>query len=210
MIRLLVLLIALGCTIALVQSAAAQEPPTDTPPPLEPTRTPRPDEGTLIVHVINDLNRNGRRDASEPGLEGWTANPGCGNALDFFRLGVSDSSGTIVDYWSYPDGCVWIEVQFGWFLTSRNFVRVHVPAGDTVEVVFLVRKVGERVQRFSGGTILSGLPAPTDSTVDALVNGRSCGDGQVGESHALTGYQLYVLSGEDRAGCAREGGGLSR
>jgi hypothetical protein len=211
MVRLLVLLIILSSIGVLAQPAGAQEPPTDTPPPIEPTntmpsieptRTPRPDEGTLIVHVINDLNRNGRRDPSEPGLEGWRAYRGCGDA--FVGLGPSDASGTMVEYLRYPDDCLHIQLEFAWFPTNAQSQRFHVEPGETVNLAFLVRKVGNRVHRFTGEVIVNGLPAAEGASIDAVIRGQRCGDGQYTAGTALSYYTLYVLSDDDRPGCARD------
>jgi len=49
--------------------------PTSTPTPtatLTPTPTPTPSCGTISGTKYNDLNGNGKRDAGEPGIAGWT------------------------------------------------------------------------------------------------------------------------------------------
>jgi hypothetical protein len=128
---------------------------------------------------------------------------GCGDA--FVKLAPTAADGTF----SYPEAdgheCVFLRVQFGWFATSPRSVEIDVPPGGEVDVLFLVRHVGEDVSRFGGWAIVDGMRAPTTVVLDAWVDGVSCGDGILSESIGRTGYQLYVLGESERPGCAAPG-----
>lgn len=213
MLKLLAGLVALIIPVLVVYAASAQEAePTSTTQPTPastptatpaPTRTPRPNEGTLVVFVINDLNRNGIRDPGEPGVEGWTLTLGCGDLI--YDEDVTDADGNVVFLVKRGQACVYAREPFGWVLTSDRFVRAYVRAGRVVEASALAYKAGEQLQRYAGSLIINGFPAPEGTMVDALVDGRSCGDVLVSLGDARTRFSLYVLGERDRAGCAREG-----
>ncbi len=176
--------------------AGAQEP-TPTSPPV---RTPPP-RGTLLVRVVNDLDGDGRRDEGEPGLPGWQGRIGCSDAL--VRMPVTDDRGET--RFETASDCASLELQFGWLPTSPAFVSFTVQAGARLEIEFLVRKVGDQVQRLAGDAIVDGFPAAATARVDAFVHGTSCGDGQVYAHWYSARYVLYILSAQDRPGCATDG-----
>lgn len=188
-----VLLAALLASLAALSSIAASAP----------ARTAGPGTRVLTIRVVNDVNENGIWDDGEPGLVGWAVVLMCGDVITL--IGETGSEGELVYRKSQGYECVNVSVKFGWLPTSATRVRVEVPPDEEVEVVFLVRKVGEDVQRFFGMLIVDGLPASLGVTLDALVDGVSCGDGIVAERDGLIRYELYVLGASERPGCAQNG-----
>lgn len=188
-----VLLAALLASLAALSSIAASAP----------ARTAGPGTRVLTIRVVNDVNENGIWDDGEPGLVGWAVVLMCGDVITL--IGETGSEGELVYRKSQGYECVNVSVKFGWLPTSATRVRVEVPPDEEVEVVFLVRKVGEDVQRFFGIPIVDGLPASLGVTLDALVDGVSCGDGIVAERDGLIRYELYVLGASERPGCAQNG-----
>ena len=162
MARLLTGLIALIIPVVVIYATEAQELTPTQPTPSSPTstatatpaptRTPRANEGTLVVHIVNDLNENGVRDPGEPGLEGWYAFRGCSD--DLIGIGLTDASGRLVRSVRSGLVCILVEEQFGWFYTSEGLQRGEVEPGTTVELVFLFRHVGDNPQRISGSVIV--------------------------------------------------------
>jgi hypothetical protein len=162
---------------------------------------PGPDEGVIEARVIHDLNENGLFDAGEPGVPGWNIVGGCGDALSFST--ETHRNGRAIHIERAGSACVSAWPQFGWLPTTPSTVRIDVRPGETTHVRFLVRRVGERVERFSGLVIQDGLPAAGGSTVDALAGETSCGESLVrGGASVETSYEMYVLSSADRSGCA--------
>jgi len=161
-----------------------------------------PQPATLVVHVVNDLNKNGVRDEGEPGLAGWNITSACSDAIYF--SGRTGPDGSLVVRYYQGDTCLHVSIEFGWLPTSPASVEVDTSIGQEEDVVFLARHVGDDVAGFSGLVIVDGMPGSTSESVDAQVNGIGCGDGIVTRGFGRAAYELYVLSDAERSGCARE------
>lgn len=156
------------------------------------------------VFVVNDLNENGVWDEGEPGLEGWGVSVKCGDVI--FDSRSTDANGELTFDQEQPRGCLDLHDQFGWLITTLTPISV---PDEPESAAFLVRHVGDQVQRFYGLPIVQGMPASELAAVDAFVAGTNCGEGYVTTRFGLAWYELYVLSSEERPGCANEGASIT-
>ena len=136
---------------------------------------PTPESGSITIFKYNDLNKNGQRDASEPGLEGWefTATDSDGNQVS----GTTDADGKL----SFDDlllGEVYDvceTLQDGWTNSTPLCQTVTADAGG-----------GSVAQGSGGGSTTSNVVE--SGTIPGGVNGLFYGDGD---------YERYTLLSED-------------
>ena len=155
-------------------------------------QTPEP-PATLRIHVVHDLDKDGVRDAGEPGLAGWTVTGGSGDVIVF--QGTTDANGEYVS----AQGASYVSVyrQFGWLPTSPLSVE---PVSTPAEIFFLVYNVGPTVMEVSGELIVAGLPATT-ANVQLASPYSGCLEYFISASPSYS-YATLLISGDDlRSGC---------
>lgn len=146
-------------------------PPEPTPTPT-PTARPAPALGTLLVAKYNDQNRNGVRDAGEPGLAGWTFNVGSGSTI--VRTITTGSAGTASTTLGEGSYTVTEVTQPGWTNTD--------PAGATPSKTVSIDSGAQTAVAF-GNAVVVIIPQTTQTRVvivkyaDANANGaRDAGE----------------------------------
>ncbi len=192
----LLLVIAIVVSAAVVQlggaRVSAQAP--------EPTST-RVAHPAIIIHVINDLNGDGIRQSSEPGLSGWNAYAGCSDAI--LQLGPTDGNGEF--RWNAPfDQCFRLERQFGWLPTSPISVVARGAPGATVDIAFLVRDMGRNATEIGGEVIVAGLPAQS-AKLTVAAPFASCGAAFLEPGTAFSRRTMIVSGADFRSGCPAVG-----
>jgi len=153
--------------------------------------------------VFADLNGNGVRDPSEPGVKGWQVNL-C--LSDMCRSATTGSGGGYHFDDARGEYGLGMRVHFGWQRVKRTFAsgQVSIGEGEHKEVDIAVRFVGEEVSGFSGSVWKDGASAPEGTRVEALVGEKVCGETTaygLRESH----YSMWILSAKEKAGCGTEG-----
>ena len=183
--------------------AAATPKPKATGTPA-PTATPLPPGMTALrIRIVNDGNRNGAADPGEPGVEGWYATLGCGDAL--FMAGPSDANGYTtatslngLRHDGVTSACVRVEQPIGWIPTGAYEKKVDVRDGEVAEVDVPFHYLGASVMELGFSVIRRGMP------VSAVIS-LAAPYGQCQEAiRELQGLML-VVGGRDRAGCPEAG-----
>jgi hypothetical protein len=185
---------------ALAGDETATQPPTET---VEPTATAAP--GTYIaIEVVHDLNKDGVRQASEPGVEGVSLHGGCSDAI--IIITPTDADGEtqldVSGYLGRVDVCISLQHRFGWLSTTDPTLQLGFPVGEQHTAVFLVHDLGADVMEVYGEAILAGVPAP-----EAAIALSAPYTGCV-ERHVERTFPLLFVVGSSRSGCPGAGASL--
>jgi len=186
-----------GCILAAMIPLAMACDGSDGPP--------GPSEPGVSGVVFDDRNRDGVRDAGEPGAKGWDLLMCMG---DMCHSATTGGDGEFhfddVPPGRYSIGLV--DVPIGWQRAFQNcdVSTVTLGAGEHRTVDLAMRFVGEHVSGFGGSVWRDGAPVPAGTHVEALVGDKVCGE-TITCGPRESRYLMWVTSAEEQEGCGEEG-----